>query len=192
MAGETQKSTSLTNRDAGKLRQARLVNGTKRVGLDSHQFAAATELEAADNLIMDLPIPSNAIITSIAHINDDLDTHACTPTLVIDVGLAARDDFTSVTSAAKTKHSKDDILDAALLVDGNTDLRAATTDWTEFTAKDATNLGPEDRLKAVWELLGYDEDPKCSFNIVVQSQAASAGLSAAGDLAVKVEYVVDK
>lgn len=191
MAGETQKSTALTNRDAKIKRDARLVKGRKKVALDKHQFAAATELEAADNLIMDIPIPSNAIVTSIAHINDDLDTHACSPTLVVDIGVAAREDYTSVTSSTETKHSKDDIIDADLFVDGNTAFQAATTDWTEAAAKDATTFGPEDRLKPVWELLGYDEDPRTTFNLVFQSQAASAALSAAGDLAIKVEYIED-
>ena len=189
MAGETQKSTALTNRDSNIVRDNRLVAGKRKVGMDTHQFAAATELEAGDNLILDIPVPSNAIITDIAIYNDDLDTNVC-PTLVLDIGVAAREDYTSTTSSADTKHSADDIIDADLLVDGSTAGQAATTNWTSL-APDATTLGPDDALKPVWELLGYDNDPKTTFNIVVQSQAASATLGAAGDLAVKVEYCVD-
>ena len=191
MAGETQKSTALTNRDAGTLRSARLASGKSVVCGDSHQFAAATELEAADNLILDIVIPSNAIVISIKHINDDLDTHACAAALVVDIGLAAREAYTSTTSSSDTKHSKDDIIDADLFVDGNTAFRAATTAWTEAASPDATTWGPDDRLKPVWELLGYDNDPNTSFNLVFQSQAASATLGAAGDLAILVEYLVD-
>lgn len=189
MAGETQKTTALTNRDSAIVRDARLSRGRVRVGLDHHQFAAATELEAGDNLIMDIPIPSNAIVTDIAILNDDLDTDAC-PTLAIDVGVAAREAYTSVTSGTETKHSKDDIIDADLFVDGATDGQAATTKFTSLALDTGTN-GADDALKPVWQKLGYDEDPKTTFNIVVQSQTAAAALGAAGDLAVKVEYVVD-
>jgi hypothetical protein len=157
--------------------------------MDTHQFAAATELEAADNLIMDLPIPSNAIILDVSSFHDDLDTDG-SPTLVVDIGVAAREAYTSTTSSTETKHDKDDIIDADLLVDGATGFQAAVTAFTSLTP-DASTHGAEDRLKPVWELLGYDEDPKTTFNIVVQSQAASAALAAAGDLALKVEYLVD-
>ena len=191
MAGETQKTTALTNRDAGTNRNGRLSKGKEYTAIDTHSFAAATELEAGDNLIMDINIPSNAIITSIKHINDDLDTHACSPTLVIDGGVAAGEDYKSVTSGTTTYHNKDDIIDADLFIDGNTALRAATTDFTEFASKDGTTFGPEDRAKPIWELLGYDNDPNTTYRLVLQSQAASAALSAAGDLTVLVKYITD-
>ena len=189
MAGETQKTTALTNRDTGTLRDNRLAAGRVRVGIDAHQFTAATELEAGDNLIMDIPIPSNAIVLDIAHHNDDMDTNG-SPTLVVDIGVAARDDYTSTTGGTDTKHTKDDVIDADLFVDGATGFQAATTGYTSL-ATDAGTLGPDDRLKPVWELLGYDEDPKTTFNVVVQSQAAAASLGAAADCAIKVEYLVD-
>ena len=191
MAGETQKTTRLTSRDSKIVGDARLVAAKLKVTQDNHQFAAATELEAADVLILDMPVPSNAIVKSIAHINDDLDTHACAPTLVVDIGVSARDDYVSVTSSSETKHVKDDLIDADLFVDGNTAFRAATTDWTETAAKDATTFGPEDRSKPVWELLGYDSDPKTVFNICFVAQAASATLGSAGDMQLRVEYTVD-
>ena len=189
MAGETQKTTALTNRDSGTLRDNRLAGGRMRVGMDSHQFAAATELEAGDNLIMNIPLPSNAIVLDISHHNDDMDTDG-TPTLVVDIGVAAREDYTSTTSSTDTKHSADDIIDADLFVDGATGFQAATTNYTSL-APDSATFGPEDRLKPIWELLGYDEDPKTTFNIVVQSQAAAAALGSAADLVIKVEYLVD-
>ena len=189
MAGETQKTTALTNRDDGELRNARLVQSGLTYSLDTHQFAAATELEAADNLIMNIPLPSNCIVQEIAMYNDDMDTDA-TPTLVLDFGVAAAQDYTSVTSGTSTKHSKDDIIDADLFVDGSTTGQAATTNWTVQTP-DATTWGPEDALKPVWELLGYDEDPNTTFNLVVQSATASAALASAADMAVRVAYLID-
>jgi hypothetical protein len=189
MAGETQKSTALTNRDGGTLRDARLAGGNLRVGMDTHQFAAATELEAADNLILDIPIPSNAIVLDVSTFHDDMDTNAC-PTLVVDVGVAAREDYTSTTSSSDTAHNADDIIDPDLFVDGATDFQAAVTTFTSLTP-DSGTFGAEDRLKPVWELLGYDNDPKTTFNVVVQSQAASATLGSAADMTIKVEYLVD-
>lgn len=189
MAGETQKSTNLTNARSGTKRDARKKEARVVVLQDAHQFAAATELEAADNLIMDIEIRSNDIIKDIAIYNDDLDT-GCAPTLVLDFGVAAAADYTSVTSSTATKHSQDDIIDADLFVDGSTEGQAANTVWTSLTPDASTN-GPEDAAKEVWELLGYDEDPKTTFNLVVQSQAASSALGAAGDLAVRVEVLRD-
>jgi hypothetical protein len=157
--------------------------------MDTHSFAAATELEAADNKLFDIALPSNAIVLDIATFHDDMDTHAC-PTLVVDIGVAAREDYTSTTSSSDTKHSEDDIIDADLFVDGATDFQAAVTTFTSLTP-DATTHGADDRLKPIWELLGYDEDPKTTYNLVLQSQAASAALSSAADCTLKVEFLVD-
>lgn len=189
MAGETQKSTALTNRNSGTLRNARLGSGKPKVLKDHHQFAAATELEAGDNLIMDIAIPSNAIVEKIETFHDDMDTHAC-PTLVVDIGVAAREDYTSVTSGTATKHSEDDIIDADLFVDGATNFQAAVTNFTDLTP-DSGTFGAEDRMKPVWELLGYDEDPHTTFNLVVQSQAAAAALGSAADMVIRVTMLVD-
>ena len=189
MAGETQLSTALTNARAGISNPARLAKGRVITAVDHHQFAAATELEAADNLIMKIEIPSNAIVMEIAIYNDDLDTHAC-ETLVLDFGVAAAQDYKDVTSGTVSSHKRDAIIDADLFIDGATTGQAATTNWTVLTP-DATTFGPEDAIKPVWELLGYDGDPRTIFNLVVQSQAAAAQLSAAGDLSVRVTYLVD-
>lgn len=190
MAGETQKTTALTNTQAGTTRDARLAKAKTVTALDTHQFAAATELEAADVLVTDINIPSNAIVIDISIQNDDLDTHACSPTLVMDYGLSAAEAYTSTTSASDTNHAIDALVDADLFVDGSTAERAASTNWVSLTP-DATTFGPEDRLKPVWSLLGYDNDPKTKFNLCVVSQAASAALGTAGDLSIKVTYLVD-
>jgi hypothetical protein len=190
MAGETQKSTALTNTQANTTRDARLRAGKLVTALDTHQFAAATELEAADVIIFDICIPSNAIILNIEVQNDDLDTHACSPTLATDFGLHAAEAFTSTTSSSDTNHAVDGVLDLDLLVDGVTTLQAASTNWVSLVP-DATTWGPEDRLKPVWELLGYDNDPKFKANLSMTSATASAALSSAADLAVRVTYLVD-
>jgi hypothetical protein len=181
MAGETTKSTRLTSVQAGKKKDARLQRGREFTALDTEAIAA-TELEAADVTIFDIPVPSNAIITEIAVYNDDLDSNG-SPTLTLDVGLAAGEDFTSVTSSTATKHSEDDVLDADAFVDGSTTLQAATTSYT-VQAFDATTFGPDDANKPAWEVLGYDEDPRTTFRIAATFAAGAA-------TAIRVKYVLD-
>jgi hypothetical protein len=189
MAGETQKSTALTNRDGGTLRESRLASGRMRVALDTHQFAAATELEAADVLIFDIPLPSNAIVLDISHINDDMDTDG-SPALAVDIGVSAREGYTSITSSSATKHSADDLIDADLFCDGVTGFQAATTSFTSL-ALDTGTFGADDALKPIWEKLGYDEDPHTTFNLNFVSATAATALASAADCAIKVEYLVD-
>lgn len=191
MAGETQKTSALTNKQTSSHfnRSARLAKGREYTAHDSHQFAAATELEAADVIIFDIEVPSNAIYGSLEMYNDDLDT-GCSPTLALDFGLAAGADFTSVTSGTKTQHAEDAVLDADLFVDGATTGQAATTNYTLLTPDSAT-LGPEDALKPMWELLGYDEDPRTKFRLCMTSAGASSALASAADLAVRFKYIVD-
>lgn len=189
MAGETQKTTNLTNAVAKPriLRDSRYKDAKITIGLDSHQFAAATELEAADVLLMDIDIPSNSIVLDISVHNDDMDTDG-SPTLALDIGVAAGKDHDSVTSGTVTRHVADSVVDADLFVDGATTCQAATTNWTSLVP-DSGTLGPDDRLKPVWELLGFDEDPVTIYKLAVTSATASAGLSAAADFAVKVELI---
>lgn len=185
MAGEQTKTARLTNVNNGITSDARLNGGRVRVGIESEAITA-TELEAADNVIYDIDLPSNAILTEIAVYNDDLDSNGA-PTLTLDIGLAAKEDFTSTTSSTDTKHSADDVLDADLFVDGSTTLQAATTNWT-VQAFDSATMGPDDAAKPLWSLLGYDNDPKTRFRIVC-TFAAAAATAAAGDLALKVTWV---
>ncbi len=189
MAGETQKTTALTSVQDGNRRMARLIKANKTVSVDTHQFAAATELEAADVLITAIELPSNAIVTEIAMYNDDMDTGCC-PLLILDFGVSAGADYTSTSSSTETDHSEDDLIDADLFVDGATTGQAATTLWTAL-ALDSTTFGPDDALKPIWDLLGYDFDPNTTFRLCVVSETASGALGSAADMAVKVEYLQD-
>lgn len=187
MAGETTKTVKLTAHQADTKSNSRLTRGREVCAMDYHAYTAA-ELEAADVLITAIEVPSNAIVTEIALYNDDLDSNA-TPTLATDIGLAAGQDFTSVTSGAKTKHTEDDVLDADLFVDGSTTLQAATTSFT-VQAFDSVTAGPDDIYKAAWELLGYDKDPGVNFRLCI-TQAAAAATAAAGDVVIKCKFKVD-
>jgi len=189
MAGELQNTTAYASVLLSKKVPARLHKGHMMVGRDHHQFAAATELEAGDVLRTVISVPSNAIIDDILIYNDDMDTDG-TPTVTLDVGVFAMSDFVSVTSGTETTHSKNAVVDADLFVDGSTAGQAATTNWTSLLP-DSSTLGPEDSLKMVWELLGYDLDPQTDLGICVTSAAAATALAAAADFSIKVHYVVD-
>lgn len=183
----TSKTTALTNTEARITRDSRLNSGRVREGSDLHAYAT-TELDAADIVLTNIDVPSNAIVREILVYNDDLDSHCC-PTLTIDVGVYAAEDFTSTTSSADTDHSANDVLDADLFVDGDTTLQAATTKYTSLPMDTAT-AGPDDADKPIWSKLGYDNDPGTKFRIGITTSAASA-TAAAGDVSIIVRYVVD-
>jgi len=187
MAGETTKTTNLTNIEAGQKVDARAFGSNLRVARDYHAYTTG-ELEAADVLETSMLLPSNAIVDEIFVYNDDLDADG-SPALAIDIGVAAYQDFISTTSSTETKHSDGDVLDADLFVDGATDLQAATTKFTSL-ALDSGTMGPDDAYKAIWQLLGYDEDPRTIFQVVV-TVATAAATAAAGDVVFKVHYSVD-
>ena len=185
----TAKSTALTNTQASPsiTRDARLDKGRARVALDT--IAAGTgDIDATDVLLFNPKIPSNAIITGISLYNDDLDSN-CSPALAVDIGLFAAEDFTSTTSSVDTQHSEDDVLDADAYVDGSTTLQAATTSYTA-QALDSGTFGPDDALKPCWSVLGYDSDPRTDFRVGI-TVATGAGTAAAGDVSIKIDYLVD-
>lgn len=187
MAGETTKTTALSDIQSGTKRDARLAKANLKSARDNMVYAA-TELELADVKISAITLPSNAIVSEVLMYNDDLDSNA-TPTLALDIGLAAGADFTSVTSSVETDHSEDDILDADLFVDGDITAQSATTKLTSL-ALDAVTAGPDDINKALWELLGYDEDPRTEFRVAV-TVATAAATAAAGDCVLEVRYLLD-
>lgn len=187
MAGETTKTARLTNVEAGIKTDARLAKGTARVAIESEAITTG-ELEVGDIVIYDIELPSNAVGVKLEVYNDDLDSNG-TPTLTLDVGVAAKEKFISKTSGTETIHLADAVLDADLFVDGSTELQSANTTFVEL-AYDAATYGPDNAEKAVWELLGYDEDPRTTFRIAL-TFAAAAATAAAGDLALRVTHLVD-
>lgn len=181
----TTKTARLTSREAGLLPDARLANGTLHIITESEALGTA-ELDTADIVLYDLYVPSNGLHQAVWIYNDDLDSSTG---LVIDIGLFAAEKMETVTSSTVTKHAKQAVLDADALVDGSTVGQAATTVWTQ-QAPDSVTFGPDDAGKAYWDILGYDEDPKALLQIGVTMQAGATGAQA-GDLAIRIEYIVD-
>jgi len=184
MAGETSKTTARTNFDSAIKGESKLHSGELVCAMDYHAYTTG-QLEAADILLTNISIPSNAIVQEILMYNDDLDSNG-TPLLALDFGVYAREKFVSVTSSVETIHAKDSVVDADLFVDGATDGQAATTKFTSL-ALDSGTMGPDDAYKHVWELLGYDEDPRTTFGLCVIT-AAAAATAAAGDAIFLVRY----
>lgn len=184
MAGEITKSADLTTYEGGR----KVKSPRKEFTVIENEAITATELEAADSVIYNIDIPSNAVLSSIEVLNDDLDS-GCSPTLTLDVGVFAGESFKSVTSGTETDHTAGGILDVDLFVDGATTLQSATTKWT-LLDYDTTTFGADDQGKEIWQLLGYDADPQTKFRVGVTFTAAAA-TAAAGDLALKVKYLTE-
>lgn len=186
MAGETTKTVARSNSASGLKSYGQTAKGTVRSAEDLLTFASG-ELELADSKITNISLPSNCIPTKVEIINVDLDTHACSPTLVLDLGVAAQSSFSSVTSGTVTKHIADEIISSDLLVDGSTEGQSANTVWTDLPM-DTTNFSAANAGKQLWERLGYDKDPGVVFKVSVTAQvaAATAGTGACG---VRVTYI---
>lgn len=184
MAGETVKTTNLTNAQDGKKRSAALAAGKLVVATDSHAYLS-TETQTGDVLLTDIRIPSNAVVREIKQYNDDLDSGSG---IAMDIGVYAVEGFTSVTGGTATKHEVDTVVDADIFVDGDTTSRAATTKLTSLVL-DPTTMGPEDIDKPVWEVLGFDKDPNTVLGVAVTCQIAAAS-ALSGDFALQVEFLV--
>ncbi len=183
----TAKSSALTDQQAGTLQDARLIKARVRSAIDT-VAVLTTDIDAADIILYAIDMPSNAHGVDIDIYNDDLDSN-CTPTLTVDVGLYAAQDFSSVTSGTVTKRLEDSVLDIDLFVDNSTVLQAATTVYTSQGRDTATN-GPDDVLKPLWDMLGYDEDPKAKFRVALTIGTVAA-TAVAGDISLRVEYQLD-
>lgn len=184
----TNKSDALTVVESGLKSNSRKSNGQLYTP-SNHQAYVVGEVVVNDVMIFDITIPSNALVHKIETYSDVLDSDA-TETLAIDIGLAAKGKYTSVTSAVETKHDADDVIDADLFVDGSTSIgQDLDTNWVVQTP-DAATWGPPEASKMVWELLGYDEDPHTHFQLAL-TNALGAATAAAGTCNVRVTYTMN-
>lgn len=182
MAGETTKTATLTSVQADD--GYKVEEREPRDDVAVLTFAAG-ELEAADVKLTSIKIPSNAIVIDVLSRHPDLDTN-CSPALAVDIGLYAAENFVSVTSGTKTRHSRNDVLSADALIDGSTAFQAAVTTYGSLVP-DATTFGPDDAEKELWEILGYDSDPHTEFLIGFKSTTAAA-TAGTGSVALRVIY----
>jgi hypothetical protein len=146
------------------LNPAQQLHGVKRIAQGSIALAAG-DLSATDTVML-APIPSNASISSIKLVNDDLDTGS---TITADVGLYNTDLS---------------VVDADAYASAITDLRGAVTVGTEvaFEARDINKMGQK-----VWQDAGLSADPGAVYFVGIGFPAAG---NTAGDLSFIIEYAV--
>ena len=147
------------------LNPAQELHGVKRIAQGSIALVAGDL--SADDTVMLAPIPSNASISSIKLVNDDLDSGS---TITADVGLYNTDLS---------------VVDADAYASAITALRAAVAaPGTEvaFEARDHNKTGQK-----VWQDAGLSVDPGAVYFVGINFPAAG---DTAGDLSFVIEYVV--
>jgi hypothetical protein len=85
MAATTVKSENVTNIEASPITVLDRKKGRIKTIIDQDAIAT-TSLDEVGDLMLFCPIPSNAVILDVLHLNDDLDSNG-TPTLDINAGL---------------------------------------------------------------------------------------------------------
>ena len=154
----------------------------KKIGASKQidQIAAlTTSLDEANDLMLFAPIPSNAVITSVKLLCDDLDSNV-SPALVANVGLY----YSGIGGVqAFTGKTVGTVVDADCFATLITDLQAAVKTPLEvrFEADDIVDI-----KKEAWEVGGLSAD--CGgFLLVGIAVTTAAGTAAAGDIVVIVE-----
>lgn len=162
MAVVNTKSTAITNADAGTFNLPHLVKGSVLEGVGVVSVAAADD----DNSVYRITrVPSNARVTSVKVVND-----AITGGTAYAVGFrrTAEDGGAAVGSANQLA--------------ATVDMSSARAVPTEVLA--VTELNSD---KRVFELLGLSADPNLQYDICLLASTVGSG---AGDIAVKVQYVI--
>lgn len=177
---EVKKSENVNNIESDPIEALHRKRGQKKVVIDQAALVSADLDEAGDKSLYG-PIPSNAVLTEVAILNDDLDSDG-TPALAVDVGLA----YSGIGGKQNFEgRSSGDIIDADALASASDALQAANVKWesVRFEADDIVDV-----KKEAWEVAGLSEDPGGLFYIAL-SVTTAAATAAAGDVVVKVEYI---
>lgn len=160
----SQLATPITMSKNGKAdpgRVAKVVSGTVAV-------TTAYTSDAGDTIKL-CRLPANAIVTSVAIVNDEIDDGS--NTLAVNVGIYDLDGVA---------------VDADAFASAVTTLTAATTSWTELRFESTVN-GPESVGEELWELAGDSDDSDGAYAIVLTVTTA-ANSHADGDIGFKIEY----
>lgn len=155
--------------------------GREHVQIDTRAVTTVS-IDETDDRIMFCAIPSNAIITDVLVLCDDLDSHS-TPALAVDIGLY----YSGIggDQAANLK-AAGDIIDVDAFASAYAGLQAAIVSPTSvrFEAANITTLGKE-----AWDLGGLSADCGGLF-FIGTSVTTAAATAAAGDLSLIVKFIV--
>jgi hypothetical protein len=144
---------------------------------------ATTSIDEADDAVLVLPLPSNAVISSLVLFNDDLDSNGA-PALAVDVGVYNGPEKFVDTDGSATKYAAYAEIDQDAFASAITTLQAANTAGVElrFEAANIDGIG-----KRLWEIAGLTSDPRrmLAVALTVTTQAATA---AAGTVSVRARF----
>lgn len=129
---------------------------------------------AASDIKRMVRIPSRARVVKVEMANTDLDSNGV-PTLAADVGLY------DINGGA--------VVDADFFASAITQLQAAAG-FTDITYESGV-VTVANRLKPLWQQLGLTSDPNKEYEIAL-TYTAGAATHANGDIAMRVQYVVQE
>lgn len=181
MVATTIKSENVTNIEASPITALDQRQGVIRTIFDIDAIPTTSIDEAADIMLFG-PIPSNAKILDVLILCDDLDSNG-TPTLAVDCGLY----YSAIGGTQKADgRVSGDAIDVDCFATAVTTLQAAVVTWTSlrFEVDDIIDVNKE-----AWEVGGLTADPGGLFYVGLKVTTAAA-TAAAGDIVLRIEYIV--
>ncbi len=190
MTATTVKSTKITNlldTTPAVFEPPRKQGGRLRVVVDTVE-AATTSLDETGDIILMLPLPSNAALLSLKIYNDDLDSGGTSG--AVDVGLYnGPRSFVDATAGAKAAYA---VLDADAFASAITTLTAVNTLGVEIRFESASASVGDIALAGsrLFEIAGLATDPHSLFvvGVTVTTQMTTP---VAGTITLIATYAVD-
>lgn len=187
MTASTVKSTKIANALDAVPRELQLAGkqgGVLHVAVDSIE-AATTSIDEQDDVILMLPLPSQARVLSLRIYNDDLDTGGTSG--AVNVGIYnGPEKFVDPTDGSFAAYA---VIDADAFASAITTLTAANTAGVEirFEAGAGTAGDHADAGKALWEVAGLDKDPD-KIMVVGITVTTAMTTPAAGTITLVAQY----
>jgi len=181
MTATTVKSENVTNVEASPIVALDRKKGRIKTQIDQDAIAT-TSLDEVNDLMLFCPIPSNAVILDVMHLNDDLDSNG-SPTLDINCGLY----YSGIGGTQKLNgNTSGTVIDADCFASDSAAFVAAVTSWTSlrFEADDIVDV-----KKEAWEVAGLAADPGGLLYVGLQVGTNAAATAAAGDIVLRVDYI---
>jgi len=181
MTATTVKAENVTNIEASPRVSLHRKQGPIKSIIDQ-DAVATTSIDEVGDLTLFGPIPSNAVILDVLHLNDDLDSNG-TPTLDINAGLY----YSGIGgNQAKNGNVSGTVIDADCFASDSAAFVAAVTTWTSLRFE-ADNI--VDVKKEAWEVAGLSSDPGGLFYVGLAVGTVAAATAAAGDICIRVDYI---
>ncbi len=164
MTASTVKSTKIANAlDASPrvVQDSRSQGGRLHLAVDTIEAATTSTDEAGDVILM-LPLPSHALLSSLKIFNDDLDSGGTSG--AVDVGLYNGPEAFNDTDSSKTAYAAYGVIDQDCFASAITQLTAADKVGTEVRFEAA---GTENEIAKLdhplWQIAGLTSDPCRTF-----------------------------